>query len=670
MKMPNLFVNAVATWDGKALTKGQKQIQGFEKGVKNLGKALGLSLGAAAIVQFGKASAKAFISDEAAANRLTTAVKNLGLGFEDQRIKNFVSTIEAQTGVLDDKLRPALQSLLTTTGSVAKSQELLKLAIEVAAGSGKDLTTVATDLSQAYVGNTKGLKKYYLGLTQAELKAASFTDIQTALNKQFAGSNSAYLDTYSGKISLLTVGFENMKETIGQGLLDSFSLLAGDQGIGAATSAMDNFGQSISDATYGAASLIDKLDFKLGSGGTFFDFLKDAFIPSFQPLIDYGAKQKLKPKPFQTGMTISGSTDKQVQEDRKRAAAEAEAARRAKELLAMQNKTLQTAAKTLAAEKKRLLLEKAKAALTKAAAVFDLNKISIAAALKNTYDKDERLRLLAMQEIENENGEAALKYIEQLNLLTKEQQTNKLAGITTISETELNYINQLLLDELARIKATKMSEEEAAAARAAAYAKYNAAIIASGGLGLANFYSEKTQIELLTIARLAALDSVAAAQATMDILNYTSQTDIIARIAAAQKLADEAKMTALKAYLTEASKPITQTITTKYVVENAGDITVVTTPKAKTNAEKASELLALGSGAGAGTGSSMFNPYAGGNSAGFGTQGTTTYPPVVINIAGSVLDGDDFTDKVTQAMINGQRKGLSQYAAGALPGGG
>ena len=34
-KIPSLLVNAVTTFDGKALTKGQKQIQGFEKGVKN-----------------------------------------------------------------------------------------------------------------------------------------------------------------------------------------------------------------------------------------------------------------------------------------------------------------------------------------------------------------------------------------------------------------------------------------------------------------------------------------------------------------------------------------------------------------------------------------------------------------------------------------------------------
>jgi hypothetical protein len=643
MAFPDIKLGS--TFDAKGFKQAESAVDKLGKNVKNLAKTFGLVFGTAAVVRFGKASAKAFMDDEAAANRLTTAVKNLGLGFEDERIKNFVSTIESQTGVLDDKLRPALQSLLATTGSVAKSQELLRLAIDVAAGSGEDLSTVANDLSQAYVGNTKGLKKYYLGLTQAELKAASFTDVQKALTSQFSGSNASYLGTYAGQLDLLGVGFANMQETIGKGLLDSFALLAGDGGIPSAISWMDRFAKSTSDATYGLAALLNKGNFKLNEKDTFWDFLKAAFIPSLQPLIDYGAAQKIKPKPFQTGMTITGSTDKQVQEDRKRAAAEAEAARRAKELLTLQNKSAQTAAKTLAAEKKRLLLEKAKAALTKAAATFDLTKISIAAALKATYDKDERLRLLAMQAIENDNGEAALEYIRQLGLLTAEQQTNKLAGIKTISETELNYINQLLLDELQRIKTTSMSEEEAALARQAAYAKYNAAIQQSGGLAEANFYSEKTQAELLAIAKLASLDKVAAAQATMNILNYTTQTDIIAKIAAAQKIADDAKMQALREYLALLASPV-----------------IMPTPVAPPSGSIKPPF---------GIGGQPIHPgdYWDGT---FGTASSTgsmgsVDNSVTVIVEGNVLNSDDFDEAVSVAMRNAQRTGYSQYAAGSLP---
>lgn len=649
---PSIRIDIAAEFTGKkAFDKASKSTSSLEKSVKNAAKALTGLFAAQKILAFGKASAKAFMTDEAAANRLSTAVKNLGLGFEDARIKNFVSTIEAQTGVLDDKLRPALQSLLTTTGSVSKSQELLKLAIDVAAGSGEDLAVVADDISKAYVGNTKGLEKYKLGLTKAELASASFNDIQTALNKQFAGSNAAYLDTYAGKMDVLGVSFANMQETIGKGLLDSFSLLAGDNGIGAATNAMDNFAQSTSDAIFGVASLLDKLNFKLNDkGGTFFDFLKGAFIPSLQPLIDYGAKQKIKPKPFSTPMTISGASDTSSQAAKQRAAAEAAAAKRAKELAALQNKSAAIAAKQLAAEKARLLLEKAKISLSQASAAFDLNKIQIAAALKATYDKDERLRLLAMQAIENDNGEAALEYIKQLNILTTEQLTNKLNGIKGIAESELSSINAILLAELDRISKTKMTDEEAAAARAEAYRKYNAAIIASGGLAEANFYSEKTQSELLTIAKLAAISKVAEAQATLDILNYTTQTDIIARIAAAQKIADDAKYKALQDYLALLAKPLP----TPGQDGGGGD-----------------------NGGGGGAKKPIFGVggqpiYGDGWNGGYSSSTGSSMPTVVDNslvvtIEGSVFDGDDFTDKVNQAMINAMRKGYSQYPAGSLP---
>jgi hypothetical protein len=256
-----------------------------------------------------------------------------------------------------------------------------------------------------------------------------------------------------------------------------------------------------------------------------------------------------------------------------------------------------------------------------------------------------------MQEIENENGETALKYIDQLKLLTQEQQTNKLAGIKSISETELNYINQLLLDELQRIKTTKMTEEEAALARQAAYAKYNAAIQQSGGLAEANFYSEKTQVELLQIAKLAALDKVAAAQATMDILNYNTQKTIIERIAAAQKVADDAKYAALQDYLALLAKPLP-------------------TPG----------LPGGGDGAGGGGGSQGPRFGIGGQpiwddgmgGPGYGTgQGMGTGSvdnSVTIVVEGSVLNGDDFSEIINTTMLDNIRRGLTQFPAGTLPG--
>jgi hypothetical protein len=356
-----------------------------------------------------------------------------------------------------------------------------------------------------------------------------------------------------------------------------------------------------------------------------------SFIDAQEYISRLGANQT---KPFQIGMSVTGATDYYTGAARALAKAEAKAA-------ADRLKALKTATAT------KIKADKAAAtkdlALKKAAATFDLTKIQIAAALKATYDKDERLRLLAMQAIEEDNGEAALSYIKMATALTQEQNTNKLAGIKTISETELNYINQLLLDELQRIKTTKMSEEEAALARQAAYAKYNAAIQQSGGLAEANFYTEKTQVELLQIAKLASLDKVAAAQATIDILNYNSQKTIIERIAAAQKIADDAKYKALQDYLALLASPI--------------PMPVVEPPASGPKGPR----FGIG-------GQPIWDDGMGGP--GYNTgQGTGSVDnSVTIVVEGSVLDGEDFSDIINRTMLNNIRSGFSQFPAGTLPG--
>jgi hypothetical protein len=466
------------------------------------------------------------------------------------------------------------------------------------------------------------------------------------LTEQFKGSGKAALETYGGQLDVLNTAAGEASETIGYALLDALKSLTGETDI-------DKLAKDI-DTAAGAAALFIKFTAKgikpsTGLWGYWQGFVES--IPGYEQIVKDFAKEldvalfptgPLGNFQMSTGVVLDQSATQLSKIEQERAKLERERLAKEKALLKL---------KALAA-KKALMDEKARASLAKASSTFDLTKIQIAAALKSTYDKDERLRLLAMQEIENDNGETALKYIEQLALLTAEQQTNKLSGIKTISETELNYINQLLLDELQRIKTTKMSEEEAALARQAAYAKYNAAIQQSGGLAEANFYTEKTQVELLSIAKLASLDKVAAAQATMDILNYTTQKTIIERIAAAQKIADDAKYQALEDYLALLAKPLPTP-----GLQGGGD---------------------AGGGGGGGSqgprfgigGQPIWDDGMGGP--GYGTgQGMGTGSvdnSVSIVVEGSVLDGEDFSDIINRAMLDNIRRGLSQFPAGTLPG--
>lgn len=398
--MSDIKVRIYGEFQKKGFKEAEKATTGLEKSFKSLGKVLVGLFSAQQVVNFGRASIKAFSDDEKAASRLTQTVSNLGLAFEDTRVTKFISDLEATSGVLDDSLRPAFQSLLTTTGSVTKAQELLGLALDVSAGSGVDVVSVAGDLSKAYTGNTKSLAKYNTGLSRAELQTSSFADIQALLAKQFAGQNAAYLDTYAGKVAILNVAYANMQETIGKGLVDAFQILSGDQGIAGGTSAMDSFGDSVANSERGIAKLIAA--FK--SLDSYLPMVKEFGTALLKERNIFGAVAeigKVKPAPFKTPMTVSGSTDAQIKIDRARAKAEADAAKRAKELLALTKKSVK-AQEALNKKKKE------EGILGQIAQRFDLERVQIAAALGGKINDVERLRLELMQAILDEDVKRAI----------------------------------------------------------------------------------------------------------------------------------------------------------------------------------------------------------------------------------------------------------------------
>jgi hypothetical protein len=530
MKLPDLFVNAVTTFDGKALAKGQKQIGGFEKSVKSLAKAFGVTFGAAAVAQFGKAAVKAFAEDEAAAVRLTKAVNNLGLGFEDTRITRFISDLEKSAAVADDVLRPAFQSLISTTGSVTKSQDLLNLALEISAGTGIDVAEVSKDLSLAYLGQTKGIAKYNTGLSKTELTAAGFLTIQEKLTDQYSGQNAARLDTYAGKVGAVQIAYGNLQETVGGALIDAFAKLAGDTTTEDLTESVDNLADSLASVVELAGAVATPF---VGLA-KLFNSASEAYVKLLYKATGTAFMGKVSDRQYGGAAADKYKAIEETANAKARAKAEADAARRQKELLALQ--------------KKSAIAEKNKLSLSKAAAVFDSTRISLAAALKATYDKETRLRLEALIAIEDENGDLALKKISELAALQKNTDLAKLAGVKEISDSTLLAINTQLLAELKAINDSKMAESEKEVLREEAFKKYNAAITAAGVLAAKESYSERAQIQLTEIARLASLSKTSSAATTAALLRESEEISMIDRVAKAQKAADDARMKALQDY--------------------------------------------------------------------------------------------------------------------------
>jgi hypothetical protein len=405
----------------KALGDVDKGIKGLAKSFKGLAGAAGIGLSTAAVINFGKNAAKAFIADEKAASQLAQAVKNLGLSFEVPRIEAFISELSKASGVTDDVLRPAMQKLLQTTGSVAKSQELLTQALDISRGSGVDYGTVVEDLTRAYTGQTRGLVKYKLGVTQAELKTMSFADVQEKLGKQFSGANAAYLETYAGKMGILSTAASEATEIIGKGLVDSLSILAGDGNtVQPLADSMEMLATEISSVITGLAEMIAY--FKELPGMDF--YLKNIFpkvvestelgklvkiIKSFNKETSKGAGR------FFAGG--SGGAGYNIEDERTRRRIEADAEKRRKELAALQKKTLETQKKSLA--------------LQKASKTLNLDAIGIEAALKGKISETDRISLLLQKAILEGNATLATQLSDQLEAAIKRNNELRLALLST-----------------------------------------------------------------------------------------------------------------------------------------------------------------------------------------------------------------------------------------------
>lgn len=211
----------------KSLKAATADVETFGDKVTKAGKMVGAALVAAAAaagayaIKIGVDGVKAAIEDEKAQTQLALALKN-ATGATEGAIaatEQFILQQSLATGVADDELRPAMQRLALSTGDVTKAQDLLKVALDVSTATGKPLETVANALGKAYDGNTAALGKLGIGLSAAELKTMSFTQVQGRLTDLFGGAAAANADTYSGRIARMQIAFDEAKETIGFALL-------------------------------------------------------------------------------------------------------------------------------------------------------------------------------------------------------------------------------------------------------------------------------------------------------------------------------------------------------------------------------------------------------------------------------------------------------------------
>ena len=257
--MPTLVVSALSTFDNKGLKKGKKEVSVFEKQVKSFAKVFATAFSVTALSRYSKAAVKAFMADEKAAKSLEQQLKNTGYQFSAPGVELYIANLQKSTGVLDDELRPAFQRLLTVTGSITKSQDALNTALNVSAATGKSLSEVSAALTRGFSGNTAGLSRLGAGISKATLKTGDMDKIMGELNKKFAGQSAARLTTYAGKMDLLKVASENVKEEIGKGILGALDALGKDTNIEDTTKKMETLAKQTGDSITGLGVFLKTL---------------------------------------------------------------------------------------------------------------------------------------------------------------------------------------------------------------------------------------------------------------------------------------------------------------------------------------------------------------------------------------------------------------------------
>jgi len=394
--MANIFVAAAATWNGKALKKGQKDISAFDKQTQKLGKTFNRVFATTALVAFGKKAVNAFATDEKAAKSLAVQLQNTGNAFRVTEVETYIAGLQNLYKVLDDQLRPAFQTLLNATGSVTLSQQALETALNVSAGTGASLETVISAIAAGVRGQTKAIKGLNTGIDANIIATGDMNKIMAALEKRFAGQALARLDTYAGKMDSLKVAAADATEIIGKGLIDALSALAKDNSIDEATDSMNQFALATADTVRGLSLLVGEVkkfaDSDVGKLLAALAFLafgsKKLIIGGALALIGYDiGKSNPSAKPNVGG--YSGIPD----------------LRTSQALVKARKEEFGIITKKNALENKNVEELKKK---------FDLERIGLTAALSKATDDETKLRLQAQLAILDNNDALAKKILAEM----------------------------------------------------------------------------------------------------------------------------------------------------------------------------------------------------------------------------------------------------------------
>lgn len=229
--------------DTKGLNDAEGALGKIGGGLKNFGIAAGVAFAAAAAgaVAFGASSLKAAAEAEAVSRGMENAVKNAGVfGTTAGEIDKATAALDDHstklaelTGIDDEMFNQLKTGWMAVPGLAAMGtdgiNELAQVTADVAAGTGKDLSSIAnmftktagdqetalSKLTRAGVVLTDSQKEIYQSMVDSGDEMGAQTYLIDQLGEKYKGAAEAAANPFDR----LKVIFENLQETVGKALL-------------------------------------------------------------------------------------------------------------------------------------------------------------------------------------------------------------------------------------------------------------------------------------------------------------------------------------------------------------------------------------------------------------------------------------------------------------------
>jgi len=426
-------INIGSKLDAKGFKQAETALGKMGKSARNLAAAFGVTFAAKQLINYTKAAANAAAQDQKSQALLANSLNNLGLAYAKVDVEGFISSLEAQTNIADDILRPSFAQLAQVTGSVTKAQDLMKLAFDASAGSGLDYSQTIDILSRAYTGNRKGLKELYLGLSDAELKSMSFQEIQKKIQATFAGAGGKSVETYQGQMDKLAISTGNASEKIGYALLNAVVKISGSGTIDGFTAKIDALATSF-------ANLITKIsDYIAISTG---QQARAAFAP--ERVVAGGRIVFKNPSTGAGNLQLTGGSNMDTQRSQIALAKKAEKLAKDRNALLTIDNSLMTRKIVLTADQQALEELKKK---------FDVERVGLFAALNQATDDETKMRIRSLIAIHDNDSALAGKIKAELDgadaarkladaMAAAALQISYSAGLASFKQAEINSLTQ------------------------------------------------------------------------------------------------------------------------------------------------------------------------------------------------------------------------------------